>query len=54
MTQAETTQRVHAAQLLFIVRFLSRIGDHAVNIAESTIYLETAQRVHTHKHTADA
>ena len=54
VTQAETTQRVHAAQLLFIVRFLSRIGDHAVNIAESTIYLETAQRVHTHKHTADA
>lgn len=54
VTKAETPQRVNAAQLLFIVRFLSRIGDHAVNIAESTIYLETAERVHTHKHSSAA
>lgn len=38
-------------QLLFVSRFLERIGDHAVNIAEWIIYLETAERIHTQKHT---
>lgn len=32
-------------QLLFISHFLERIGDHAVNIAEWVIYLETAERI---------
>jgi phosphate transport system protein len=32
-------------QLLFIAHFLERIGDHAVNIAEWVIYLETAERI---------
>ena len=32
-------------QLLFITRFLERIGDHATNVAEWVIYLETAERI---------
>ena len=35
--------------LLFIARFLERIGDHAVNIAEWVVYLETAERIRTKK-----
>lgn len=35
--------------LLFIARFLERIGDHAVNVAEWVIYLQTAERIHTTK-----
>ena len=38
-----------ATKLLFISRFLERIGDHAVNIAEWVIYLETAERIHQKK-----
>lgn len=38
-----------ATQMLFIARFLERIGDHAVNIAEWVIYLETAERIHAKK-----
>lgn len=38
-----------ATRLLFIARFLERIGDHAVNIAEWVIYLETAERIRTRK-----
>lgn len=40
----------HVTQLLFVARFLERIGDHAVNIAEWVIYLETAERIHSKKH----
>ena len=38
-----------ATKLLFIARFLERIGDHAVNIAEWVVYLETAERIRTRK-----
>ena len=43
-TEAPHQKRI--TQLLFIARFLERIGDHAVNIAEWVIYLETAERIH--------
>lgn len=33
-----------AMQLIFVARFLERIGDHCTNIAEWTIYLVTGQR----------
>lgn len=36
-------------KLLFIARFLERIGDHAVNIAEWVVYLETAERIRSRK-----
>lgn len=48
----EPAQQKRAVQLLFIARFLERIGDHAVNIAEWVIYLETAERIHQKKHKA--
>ena len=47
-----TEQGTHpeqATKLLFIARFLERIGDHAVNIAEWVVYLETAERIRTKK-----
>ncbi|MDR3559976.1 MAG: phosphate signaling complex protein PhoU [Negativicutes bacterium] len=34
-----------AAQLIFVARYLERIGDHCTNIAEWTIYLVTGQRL---------
>jgi len=33
-----------ATQLLFVARYLERIGDHCTNIAEWTIYMVTGQR----------
>lgn len=45
----EATRQKRLTQLLFIARFLERIGDHAVNIAEWVIYLETAERIHQKK-----
>jgi phosphate transport system protein len=45
----EAARQKRVTQLLFIVRFLERIGDHAVNIAEWVIYLETAERIHQKK-----
>lgn len=45
----EGARQQGATQLLFIARFLERIGDHAVNIAEWVIYLETAERIHQKK-----
>ncbi|WP_294147743.1 phosphate signaling complex protein PhoU [uncultured Selenomonas sp.] len=43
------TRPEEATKLLFIARFLERIGDHAVNIAEWVVYLETAERIRTRK-----
>lgn len=34
-----------ATQLIFVARYIERIGDHATNIAEWVIYLETAERI---------
>ncbi len=34
-----------ATQLIFVARYLERIADHATNIAEWVIYLETGERV---------
>ena len=45
----EGARQKGATQLLFIARFVERIGDHAVNIAEWVIYLETAERIHQKK-----
>ena len=45
----EGARQKGATQLLFIARFLERIGDHAVNIAEWVIYLETAEHIHQKK-----
>ena len=46
-TEAARQKRI--TQLLFIARFLERIGDHAVNIAEWVIYRETAVRIQQKK-----
>jgi phosphate transport system protein len=34
---------VQATQLLFVTRFLERIADHTVNIAERVYYMETGE-----------
>ena len=34
------------SHLLFVSKYLERIGDHAVNICESVIYMATGDRVH--------
>lgn len=34
-----------ATQLIFVARYLERVADHATNIAEWVIYLETAERI---------
>ena len=45
MVTNEADKARQITQLLFIARFLERIGDHATNIAEWVIYLETAERI---------
>ena len=34
------------SHLLFVSKYLERIGDHAVNLCESVIYMVTGERVH--------
>ncbi len=38
-----------ATQLIFVARYLERIADHATNICEWTIFLETGQRMRKNK-----
>ncbi|MDA8234526.1 MAG: phosphate signaling complex protein PhoU [Clostridia bacterium] len=42
--QKNTSTIFQATYLLFVARYLERIADHATNIGESVIYLETGQR----------
>lgn len=41
----DATAARQATQLLFVSRYLERVGDHATNIAEWVIYLVTAERI---------
>ena len=36
----------NASHLLFVLRYIERIGDHACNICESVVYIAEAQRKH--------
>ncbi len=40
----DTNRGVQALNLLFAARFLERVGDHATNIGERTIYLVTGKK----------
>jgi len=42
--QKDTSTIFQATHLLFVARYLERIADHATNIGEGVIYLETGQR----------
>lgn len=35
----------NASHLLFVLRYLERIGDHICNICQSIVYVVTAERV---------
>ncbi|GAW27799.1 phosphate signaling complex protein PhoU [Carboxydocella sp. ULO1] len=42
--QKDPSTITQATYLLFVARYLERIGDHATNIGEGVIYLETGER----------
>ncbi|NLW46742.1 MAG: phosphate signaling complex protein PhoU [Firmicutes bacterium] len=44
MAGGESERVVQALNLLFVARFLERVGDHATNIGERTIYLVTGKK----------
>jgi phosphate transport system protein len=44
MAGGDSEQVVQALNLLFVARFLERVGDHATNIGERTIYLVTGKK----------
>lgn len=46
ITNGESQQVVQAMNLLFVARFLERVGDHATNIGERVIFLVTGRREH--------
>ncbi|NLV92028.1 MAG: phosphate signaling complex protein PhoU [Firmicutes bacterium] len=41
----DSNRATQAVTLLFVARFLERIGDHATNIAESVVYYLTGERL---------
>lgn len=45
MMARDTSIISKATYLLFLIRYIERIGDHCCNICESVIYLATAERV---------
>lgn len=45
MMAKDTSIISKATYLLFLIRYIERIGDHCCNICESVIYLATAERV---------
>lgn len=44
LSGGDNHQVVQAMNLLFVVRYLERVGDHATNIGERVIYLVTGRR----------
>lgn len=44
MAGGDSERVVQALNLLFVARFLERVGDHATNIGERTIYLVTGKK----------
>jgi len=45
MMAKDTSIISKATYLLFLIRYIERIGDHCCNICESVVYLATAERV---------
>lgn len=45
MMASDTSIISRATYLLFLIRYIERIGDHCCNICESVVYLATAERV---------
>jgi len=45
MMAEDTTIISKATYLLFLIRYIERIGDHCCNICESVVYLTTAKRI---------